>query len=161
MPVLLVIHSDLELKIVTENSSFMNFQIPLVKVNSWWRRLLPAILFVSNSLSSLSSMSFNLSSRTRSFVFAGTVPWSTSSTCSRPFCISENSSLQICVRIFPQSLISKSSSFWLCRATSATAVPAAQNSDSCDRRWMFWVLEIYTWILISDILLSIIVFVVG
>ena len=76
-------------------------------------------------------------------------------------CISENSSLQICVRIFPQSLITKSSSFWLCRATSATAVPAVQNSSSCDRRWMFWVLEIYMWILISDILLLIIVFVVG
>ena len=70
-------------------------------------------------------------------------------------------SLQIWVRMFPQSLIFLYANRLLSSQCSTAAAPAAVDSDSCDRRWMFWVLEIYTWILISDILLLFIVSVVG
>ena len=47
---------------------------------------------------------------------------------------------------------------WLC---STAAAPPAVDSDSCNRRWMYWVLEIFMRIFLSDILSLIIVFVVG
>ena len=73
------------------------------------------------------------------------------------------SSLQIWVRIFPQSLIFLYASRLLSLTLhcSTAAAPPAVDSDSCDRRWMYWVLEIFMWIFLSDILSLIIVFVVG
>ena len=74
------------------------------------------------------------------------------------------STLQIWVRIFPRSLFFLYASrllslTWQC--STALALPAV-DSDYYDRRWMYWVLEIFIWIFLSDILsLIIVVFGVG
>ena len=58
-------------------------------------------------------------------------------------------------------LACKSSSICLCYAAMQRRRLLHYIQNFFDRRRMFWVLEIFTWILISDILVLIIVFVVG